>query len=303
MLRDLLSFFLSPFHLAIRREIGLTLVGSVDDLRVAARRLRFLCIKGMEIVGHRTPSDPSCSFLTEIPWLRSLRIFAHPLSDLEAIQSLSNLHRLTIQHVGKAQALRIDFERLRSLRHLTIEWFRGGDSLFAAQGIETLNLSNYGATTSASFSRLPNLRRLRLAESQVTEINSFAQLQKMHWLALLRLERLAEFSGLSGHKRLRFLWIESCPNLRSLEFLRGMDALETLRILDCGSVAGIESLLALPQLRHVFIHGDTRVAPFDSSMLRRIPHVESVVISDLSTDEMEYWSRRNRAYDLMRSDL
>jgi hypothetical protein len=301
--RDLLSLFLGPFHLAIRKEAGLTLVGSIDEVRTDARRLRFLRIKGVEIVAHRMPDDPSCAFLTEMPWLRSLRVFAHPLSNLEAIQSLLNLQRLTIQHIGKTQTIRLSFEPLKSLTHLTIEWFRGAEGLFKVQGIETLNLSNYQATSSKAFSSLASLRCLRLANSQIIEIDSFVQMQQMQWLALLGLERLADFSGIAGNKKLRFLWIEGCPNLHSLEFLHGMEELETLRILDCGPIAGIDALAALPCLRHLFIRGDTTVVSLDASLLRRIPHLESVVVNGLPSEEASYWAQRNQVYDLLRSDL
>jgi len=301
--RDYLSLCLSPFHLRIRKEVGLTLAGSIDEVRTSARRLRFLRIKGVEIVGHRAPRDRSCAFLTEMPWLRNLRVFAHPLSDLDAVQSLLNLRRLTIQHIGKTQTIRLSFEPLGSLKHLTIEWFRGADGLFELQGIETLNLSNYHATTSKAFSSLLNLRRLRLADSRITEINTFAQMQQMQWLALLGLKRLADFSGISGNKKLRFLWLEGCPNLHSLEFLHGMEELETLRILDCGPIVGIDVLLALPRLTHLFIRGDTTLSPFDMRLLRRIPRLENVIVNGLPSQEASYWAQRNQRYDLLRSDL
>lgn len=301
--RDLLSLSLRSFHLAIRKEVGLVLVGSIDEVRTASRRLKFLRIKGVEIVGHRPPLNPSCAFLAEMPWLRNLRVFAHPLKDLEIVQYLLNLRRLTIQHIGKTQTLRLRFETLRSLRHLTIEWFRGADGLFELQDMETLNLSNYDAVASRAFASLSNLRCLRLADSQITEMASFTQLQQLRWLALLGLGRLMDFSGISGNKKLRFLWIEGCPNLSSLEFLHGMEALETLRILDCGPVVGLDALLTLPRLRHLFIEGDTTIVGFDARLLRNVSGLESVVVKGFPNEEANYWTQHNQAYDLLRSDL
>jgi hypothetical protein len=125
----------------------------------------------------------------------------------------------------------------------------------------------------------------------------------MRWLALLGVRQLTDFSGISGNKRLQFLWIEGCPNLHSLEFLHGMEALETLRILDCGTLVGLDALLALPRLRHLFIGGDTAIAGFDANLLRGISGLVSVVIEGLPSEEVNYWTPRNQTYNLLRSDL
>jgi hypothetical protein len=82
-----------------------------------------------------------------------------------------------------------------------------------------------------------------------------------------------------------------------------MEALETLRILDCGPVVGLDALLTLPRLRHLFIEGDTTIVDFDARLLRNISGLESVVIKGFPDEEANYWTQHNQAYDLLRSDL
>jgi hypothetical protein len=122
-------------------------------------------------------------------------------------------------------------------------------------------------------------------------------------MASLKQTGLENFHGLSGHPALGFLWIEACPKLGTLEWLGGMERLETLRILDCGKIVGIEVFRSLHCLRHLHIHGAIIVAADDFTFLRNLQNIESVVLKEMSNADIEYWKKRSKRYDLLRSDL
>jgi hypothetical protein len=84
---------------------------------------------------------------------------------------------------------------------------------------------------------------------------------------------------------------------------RGHAELETLRILDCGEITGLEVLRSLPRLRHVHIHGSTKVLAADLAFLRNMADLDSVVVKGLPQEEAVYWAQRNKNYDVLRSDL
>jgi len=235
---DILNLALRPFRLAVRPKVGLVLKGSVDEVREAARRIKLVRINGVEIIGLDPPNNPSCAFLTDMRTLRFARLFARRLTDLESLQSLKELRRLAIEHTAKGQSIPIDFRSLPALESAALEWFQGAESIFGASNLRSADLAYYPAASSSSFVKLRHLERLRLAACALTEIEALGQIPSLTWLAPLRLDKLENFSGLSAHPALRFLWIEGCPKLRSLEWLAGMEALETLRILDCGEISG-----------------------------------------------------------------
>jgi hypothetical protein len=279
------------------------LKGSIDQVRTAAARIKFLPIRGVEIIGYDESTDPSCAFLSSMHALRYLRVFARPLTDMEAIESLERLQALKIQHVGKRQSISLSFHKFSVLDSIVLEWFHGAENVFDASPLRSVSVMYCPIKTSEAFLRLSNLVRIHLSSSELTEINAFARIINLVWIALHDLRSLINYTGLSGHKNIRFLWIERCQRLRSLEFLRGMSSLETLRILDCGEITDIKALASLRNLRHIHIHGDIRVINGDFDFLRDLPRLESVIIKGLPNRDIEYWKRRNRKYLLLRPDL
>lgn len=302
MFRDIINLALKPFSLAIRPKIGLVLKGSVDEVREAARRANFIRVNGVEIIGLTKPLDSSCAFLAEMETLQFARLFAGPLTDMECLASLKALRCLIIAHTSR-KLIPIDLRTFQNLESATIDWFRGAETIFKVTGLKSLNLSYCPMPDSEELAKLLHLERLSLIACELTEISALRHERRLTWLALSKLNRLEDFSGISNHPAIRFLWIEGCSGLRKLDWLAGMQALETLRILDCGEISGVEALRGLPHLRHIHIHGAVRFTARDMSFLRELPNIESVVVKGLPDREAEYWKRRNKRYDLLRSDL
>ena len=248
---DLVNLALSAARLALKPRIGLVLKGSIDQVRTAAARTKFLPIRGVEIIGYDEPTDPNCAFLSSMHALRYLRVFARPLTDIEAIESLERLQALKIQHVGKRQSISLSFQKFSVLDSVALEWFHGAENVFDASPVRSTSLTYCPIKTSEAFLRLSNLVRICLSSSDFTEINAFAQMRNLVWIALHDLRNLINYTGLSGHKNIRFLWIERCQKLRSLEFLQGISSLETLKVLDCGEITDIKALASLRNLRHI----------------------------------------------------
>jgi len=300
---DVLSLFLSPFSLALRPSVGLVLKGAVDDVRQAARLARYLPINGVEIIGYGSPANPSCEFLRGLPTIKFARIYAYQLMELESIGSLRRLEQLRLQHVGSDKTISVDLGLLPHLTDVHLEWFRGAESIFGAKHLQALGLVYCRLSSSEQFGRLTTLKRLFLSSRGLTEVDAFRRLSSLKWLCLADQRKLSDFSGLTHHPTLVFLWIEACRKLGSLEWLVGMPRLETLRILDCGTINGIEVLQSIPRLKHVHIHGEVKVVASDFTFLRGLPNLESVFIRGMPRAEADYWAKRNARYDLTRQDL
>jgi hypothetical protein len=303
MLRDVVNLALRPLSIAVRRTEGLVLAGTVDEVRRVARLAKFLPIRGVEIIGYQRPDNPSCAFIAHLCKLRYVRLFARPLNAIESVQSLPYLRHLAILHTVKNQVISIDFTLFRALERVELQWFEGAEGIFDARQVRSLNLFDCPISNSYKFERLHRLISLLLSVGRLVDTHGFSGLFALRWLALLHQRDLKDFGGLSRHPSLRFLWIEGCPSLGNIEWLVGMRQLETLQILDCGDITGVDVLRSLPRLRHVHIHGSTRVSATDLAFLRGMANLESVVIKGLSNAEATYWARRNKTYDLLRSDL
>jgi hypothetical protein len=302
MLRDLSNLLLRPFHLATKRDVGMVLRGSIDEVRQAARRFRFISVHGVEIVGYEPPADPSCEFLAALHDIHFIRLFVRHLTGIDSLNSLKDLRTVQITNVEKGQSIALDFGKLPALEHASVEWFQEAESIFRASKLRSLSLMYYPGPSSDPFEQLTNLTFLRISACGLTEIKALRSVP-LKWLALLQEGNLENFAGLSGHPTIGFLWIEGCRKLGSIEWLVGMNSLETLQILNCGDIVGIDAIRLLPRLRHIHIHGSVKIAAKDLSFLRDMPNLESVVLKGLPDVEAAYWRRRNRRYDLLRTDL
>jgi Leucine-rich repeat (LRR) protein len=279
------------------------LTGTVDEVRKLVRFAKFLRIRGLEIVGYERPENPSCAFISQLQKLQYVRLFAGALKDIESVQTLPRLRYLAILYTTKHQPITIDFASLSALERVELQWFKGAEAIFKARQIRSLHLLDRQLPSSNLFAKLDRLISLRLSGGNLIDTRGFSHLSSLRWLGLLNQRELRDFGGLSGLASLRFLWIEACPSLKNIEWLAGMRQLETLRIIDCGEITSIEVLRSLPRLRHVHIHGSTRVASGDFAFLRSLPNLDSVVVKHLPEGEVAYWAQRNKRYNLLRSDL
>jgi hypothetical protein len=301
--RDIANLALRPFSVAIGRRGNLVLRGHIDEVRAAVRLARMLPITGADILGRGQASDASCAFLREVPTIRDLRLVAAGLADIEAVQGLDGLQRIAIVRVAEGQSIQLDLSAFRSLEHAEIEWFDGADSIFRSRTLRSLALSYCPLRRSDALRGLTNLVTLRLSGGRLQETAALRELCCLRWLALLAEKKLEDFSGLSAHPAIKFLWIEDCRHLATMEWLDGMAALETLRILDCGSIVDFGTLSSLMELRHVHIHGDVKISFPDTNFLRAMPHMEHVFVKGLPATEAKFWANRNKHYRLLRDDL
>jgi len=105
---DLLNLALRPLHVAFKRDVGLVLRGSVDEVRKAASSFKAKITQGVEIIGREMPDNPSCAFLARLSNVRWVRLFAARLTEMEALQSLELLSHIELVHVAKSQSIALD---------------------------------------------------------------------------------------------------------------------------------------------------------------------------------------------------
>src|SRR6185295_1605296 len=167
---QVLSLFLSPFSLASRPKVGLVLKGTVDDVRRATRRSRFLPVNGVEIIGYGEPVNPSCEFLEELTTIQFARLYAYNLTHLESVGSLAQLRHLQIDAAPRGQVNAVDLTKLRNLERAALEWFTGAETIFGAKQLRNLTLTYCPILNSQPLGQLHNLLRLRLISGRLREV-------------------------------------------------------------------------------------------------------------------------------------
>lgn len=209
--------------------------------------------------------------LGELTHLKQLSLGAYELAQHD-ILALENLRQLEVLSLGEAAHDKLDLAPLRhyaSLTSLVIDGHsRHLDTLALLPALQTLSLFRIKNKVALDFlGSVAQLRELRL---QLGGRNSIAAIEAplLHKLELIRVRGLAQLGQLQRFPLLRELWVEDQIQLDQLD-LSGNNALETLHLLNCKSLARLTSLAALPALQRLSI-SETALAP-DALLAQPLP--------------------------------
>ncbi len=82
-----------------------------------------------------------------------------------------------------------------------------------------------------------------------------AGFENLEDLELIRCRSLADLDGLTGLKKLRYLWFRDCGQLKRLEGLKDLPALETIDLSGCASLENVDGLAGSKRIRSVKLNG------------------------------------------------
>lgn len=219
--------------------------------------------------------------------------FLRELTDIERLAvdaSGPNSSPLSLAVIGELTTLRglrsvnskkpIDFSQLRGLRFLSVGWAQQHRGLSNLINLEELafwgfNPSEGDMTSLPPFPRLLTLRMIRtnclssrgierLAQvntvefsyaAKLTDISSLAELnQTLRNLTLANVKSIGEYTPLGKLQKLRFLSAYKCAPIPTISFVRELQQLEYLGLVDTEiEDRQLEPLLKLPSLVRVGI--------------------------------------------------
>lgn len=216
-------------------------------------------------------------FLREINNLKCLVIIDYSLKNLSALESLTNLERLTLLTYAETP---IDFNKLPNLIECEFEWIHGSGSIFFCAGLQKLMLNCYSGSDFTEIANLYNLQSLQVFNSRIKSLKGIEKLRNLKSLTLRNLKQLTSISTLCELKGLKELELYSCKKIENYSCIFELHHLTKLNLLDQGpirSLSGIENLIELEQL--VFFES-TNILDGDLSALLNLKKLVNVAFQN-----------------------
>ncbi len=171
--------------------------------------------------------------------------------DNTIIESLINLEFLGLLTIGKHI---ISFKNFRELQYLYIEFDKKITNIDIPNELERLTLYKWKKNHCNLI--LPNfLNRLEIVSNHFESL-TFIENNQYKELGLYYMPKLVTLNGIFETEKLKKIHLKSCKRFKTYEELLNFPELEELIIEDCGVIDSIQSLKMLPKLKSLRIIGN-----------------------------------------------
>lgn len=215
-------------------------------------------------------------FLSELPFLRSLEVYAWDVRDCSVIGSLREL-----RHLGLECDLRgsIDFAQLAKLEVVLVTWAKALDGVLRCQQVRHLNVSNWPEVDLLRLEPLTKLRELFVASRKLHSLRGISTFSLLDKLELHGCPKLATLDGIQSCGRLTSLEMSACKAVGDVSVLAHLGSLRKVELNSCGDIRSLAPLAALRGLERLSFDGDTRILDCDLSFMERIPRLRELVFA------------------------
>lgn len=150
------------------------------------------------------------SFLTDLPFLRSLELYCWEAKGIKVIESLPQLEVLGLQCKSSQK---IDLSAFTKLRVALITWSKGLGSLLELASLEKLNIQNYPHRNLIPIASMVALKQLYLTSRKLESLEGIEQLSSLERLDLYNCPLLTSMAGTEQHPKLKSVEIEACNRI------------------------------------------------------------------------------------------
>jgi Leucine-rich repeat (LRR) protein len=193
------------------------------------------------------------AFLSTIPKLRELHILDSHASGIEAISAQDQLDDLTLDI---PDTYSIDYTKLVTLKKLFTYGKKKNDSLYQCTTLEDLYINEMKVGDRHELGNLVNLKKLSIANSDITKLDFLSKLKQLEWLELISCKKISSFEPISNLKHLKRLHINEYKDIGDISFLEALESLEVL-VIEAGKLKSIAPLAGLTELKALAIYGMT----------------------------------------------
>jgi internalin A len=248
---------------------GLSLVVTGPWGSASARELQRPEITGLTLNYARGFQERDLEFLAD--WqVKELRLLARTITDLEPVYRLSgSLERLSVRSSQRAS---LDLRRLPWLTQLSAEWAQVESTLEFAVALNDLFLLSYTGADLRPLARNEVLSRLRFKDRPgLGSLDGVEQLPNLVELGVFGARRLTDVTAVaSAASTLQRLDLGGCSRLLDLDALAPLTGLRWLGIDNCGPVTSLEPIGGLLDLEVLWAFESTRVVDGDLTPLLRL---------------------------------
>lgn len=217
--------------------------------------------------------DSDISFVSGFKNVRNVHILATVKTGFEALTSLPALETLSISPPPKVG---IDFPNIPSLRHCSIQWWNGANSILDCNMLESLYISHSNEKDLKFLEKLSRLKSLTISQSTIHSLVGLEKLTMLTKLELVHLRTLSTFDQLNDCSNLEELSIHMCSKFKDVAVLSELAKLKKLTIDIRGSIPSIAKLISLPSLANIDLGGSTIVDDGDIECLLKFPSLKFV---------------------------
>jgi hypothetical protein len=253
---------------------GRNLVVTGDWSASAASALLSGSADGLTLNYARGYRERSLDFLQGWP-VRRLAILARTIKDLAPVYRFaSTLEALSIETSPEAS---LDLRELPLLTRLGADWEQVRETIAFGGDLRRLFLMRYREPDLRPLGEHRSLAALVMKERpQLESLAGIDQLPSLSELGLFLAPRLHDISDLvsaTASSHLRKLQLQSCSGIERLDAVGDAYGLQFLNFSDCGDVQSLSPLLALREMRVLYLYGTTRVLDGDLTPLTRLPRL------------------------------
>jgi hypothetical protein len=235
-------------------------------------------IVGLRLSGYLGWHSTHLDFLHDVPFVEYLDILATKVEDISGIYALKELSYLSLE--GRTPS--IDFSRLPRLKTLALGKVSPGLhlDLWKAKTIRKLALTAPKPASLAILEQLPVLQELGVCFASIYDLSFAAGTAGLRRLSLVACNSLRTLQGIECSKGLLVLSIEQAKALSDIRALVHSFSLRTLVLRDCPNIKTIEPIRGLPNLETVGLMQTTNVKDGNLSPLLSLPKLQNATFID-----------------------
>lgn len=233
------------------------------------------------------------NFLRELTNLKYFKLIAGKVTGLHYLKNLTKLRYVSISASCNEV---VDFSNLSYLRYCFLEWWKGAESIFDCINLEYLYLNSLKNIDSNRLKSFKKVRKLTIGNSTIGELNWATSLPVLEKLELIKCRKINDFKPLASCKKLKWLAINGCKGLSTIDFVAELENLEIFVFSDCGEISSIAPLTSMSSLKAVSFSGTTTIEDGDLFPLLSLPKLAMLSFSPrkhYSHKLMKSWSWDN----------
>ena len=211
------------------------------------------------------------NFLQDNPDVTGLVIVPSTVEiDISAITSLKQLRYLSISDNRQP----LDLDEFPHLEEYRGDWHKELHFSSACSTLRSLHLWKYKPKTKdlMELPEFPSLTELGLTQASIVSLTGLLRWSTIRRLELSYIRNLISLAPAQELSALKVLHCERCPKLRDYEILSAAGALSDLRLNNCGSIATLDFLRRMPELKE-FRFVNTNVEDGDLTPLLQLERV------------------------------
>ena len=234
--------------------------------------------------------EEELALLAQLPFLEKISFIGKYYDDLSILSKLPNIEDISIE--GKI-GTEIPFEYMTKVRDILLNYDKKTcKKFFTLYNLEYIRLYHYTENTATSFEVFTKLKDLEISFCRFTEFKAIERMKAIESFSMSYNPKITDISWIDkARTSLKILALKNCKKITNWDRISNLSYLEQIYIENCGDIPSLDFLLELPNLKIVYIIGDTSIKD------HRIKHI----LDKESVQELHISMNKN--YDITFEDI